>query len=99
MKIVFLVCNEVYESRLMDILNKVGIDYYTCWERVKGKGHDTEPHLGTRSFPGMNAVMMIAIQEEIILDQLIHGIEKTNEEIIRPDNRIRIFQVPLERII
>ena len=99
MKIVFLVCNEVYESRLMDILNKVGIDYYTCWERVKGKGHDTEPHLGTRSFPGMNAVMMIAIQEEIILDQLIHGIEKTNEEIIRPDDRIRIFQVPLERII
>ena len=99
MKIVFLVCNEVFEPRLMKILNEVGIDYYTCWERVKGKGHSTEPHLGTRSFPGMNAVLMIAFQEETMLDKLIHAIEEANKEIIRPDDRIRLFQVPLERIV
>jgi len=99
MKIVFLVCSEVYESRLMDILKQVGIDYFTCWERVKGKGHDTEPHLGTRSFPSMNAVLMIAIPEEAILEKLIQKIETANSEIIRADDHIRIFQVPLERII
>ncbi len=99
MKIVFLVCNEVFESRLLAILNQVGIDYYTCWERVKGKGHQTEPHLGTRSFPGMNAVLMIAIQEKTILDQLIRFVGEANEEIIKPDDRIRMFQLPLERII
>ena len=39
MKIVFLVCNEVFTSRVMEMLNGSGIDYYTRWEEVKGKGH------------------------------------------------------------
>jgi nitrogen regulatory protein PII len=99
MKIVFLVCSEVYESRLLDMLKKVGIDYYTCWEHVKGKGHDTEAHLGTRSFPSMNAVLMIAIPEEAILEKLVQQVEEANSGIIRPDDRMRIFQMPLERII
>ncbi len=99
MKIVFLICNEVYEDRLMKILDKVGIDYFTCWEHVKGKGPGTEPHLGTRSFPGMNAVLMIAIKEEPLLAELIREVEATNTGIVRADDHIRIFQVPLERIV
>jgi hypothetical protein len=99
MKIVFLVCNEVFEPRVLEILNNVGIDYFSCWERVKGKGHGTDPHLGTRSFPGMNAVLMIAFQEEAILEKLITEIEQANSLILRPDDQIRLFQMPLERVV
>jgi hypothetical protein len=99
MKIVFLICNEVFENRIYEILEKVGIDYFTCWERVKGKGHGTEPHLGTRAFPGMNAVHMIAIKDEALLTGLVEEIHKTNATIIRTDDHIRMFQMPLERII
>ncbi len=99
MKIVYVICTDVYEPRIMDILTHTGIDYYPCWERVKGKGHTTEPHLGTRSFPGMNAVLMIAIQDESVLEKLIKGINEANKDIPRPDDRIRLFQVPLERIV
>ena len=99
MKIVFVVYTEVYTPRVLALLGTLGIDYYTRWDEVKGKGHGTDAHLGTRSFPGVNAVMMIAFQEEGTLEELIQGIAGLNENIARPDDRVRLFQMPLERII
>lgn len=99
MKIVFVVYTEVYTPRVMELLESLGIDYYTRWEQVTGKGHGTEAHLGTRSFPGVNAVMMIAFQEEASLEKLIQAITALNEHIVRPDDRVRLFQIPLERIV
>jgi hypothetical protein len=99
MKIAFVVNNEVYTPRVMDILTSLGIDYYTRWEEVKGKGHGTEPHLGTRSFPGTNSVLMIAFQEENALEKMILAIKDANAQISRPDDKVRLFQVPLERIV
>ena len=99
MKIAFIVCTEVFLPRVMNILELNNIDYYTRWEQVKGKGHDTEPHLGTRSFPGTNAVLMIAFHDEQSLEKLIEAINAANLQITRPDDRIRLFQMPLERVV
>ena len=99
MKMAFMVCNEVYTARVMEILEKLGIDYYTRWEQVKGKGHGTEAHLGTRSYPGVNTMLMIAFTDQPALDALIGKVTEANASIARPDDRIRLFQVPLERIV
>ena len=99
MKIVFIICNDAYTDRVMELLSSCGIDYYTRWEQVTGKGHGTEPHLGTRSFPGMNSVLMIAIEDESPLAGLKHCIQGANEKIARAGDRIRMFQVPLESVI
>jgi nitrogen regulatory protein PII len=99
MKIAFIICNEVYTPRTMEILSNSGVDYYTRWEQVKGKGHGTEAHLGTRSFPALNDVLMIAFEEQERLEKVIEQIRATNSEISRPDDRIRLFQVPLERMV
>jgi len=99
MKMAFVVCNEVYTSRVMEMLEKLGIDYYSRWEQVKGKGHGTEAHLGTRSYPGVNTMLMIAFTDQPALDGLIARITETNDTIARPDDRVRLFQVPLERMV
>ncbi len=99
MKIAFIVFNDIYIPRVMELLSNAGIDYYTLWEQVKGKGHDTDAHLGTRSFPGMNAVVMIAFEDESELEKLIPEIVEANKGITRPDNRVRLFQLPLERVV
>ena len=99
MKMAFMVCNEVYTARVMEILEKLGIDYYTRWEQVKGKGHGTEAHLGTRSYPGVNTMLMIAFTDQPALEGLIGKVTEANASIARPDDRIRLFQVPLERIV
>jgi hypothetical protein len=99
MKIVFVAYTEVYTPRVMALLEKIGIDYYTRWEDVKGKGHGTDAHLGTRSFPGVNSMLMIAFQEEGPLEKLILELNGMNASIVRADDKVRLFQLPLERIV
>jgi hypothetical protein len=99
MKMVLLVCNSYFNDRVMKVLKESGIDYYTSWDKARGKGHGTEPHLGTGGFASTNSVTMIAFEEEAPLEALIRGIAVENETIKRPADRIRLFQMPLERIV
>jgi hypothetical protein len=99
MKIAFIVHIEYYTNKVLDILSSVDIDYYTRWENAKGKGHGTDPHLGAGGFPSTNAVVMIAFEDEKPLERLIAAIIAANAEIKRPADRIRLFQMPLDRIV
>jgi hypothetical protein len=99
MKLAFIVHNEFQSARVMEILRAAGIDYYTRWENVKGKGRGTEPHLGAGSFPSMNSVLMIAFPENEPLDALVRELTAVNAEVRRPDDAIRLFQLPLERMV
>lgn len=99
MKMVLLVCNSYFNDRVMKVLKESGIDYYTSWDKARGKGHGTEPHLGAGGFGSTNSVTMIAFEEEAPLEALVRGIAVENEGIKRPADRIRLFQLPLERIV
>jgi hypothetical protein len=99
MKIVFIVYHDILEDRVTNLLNSLKIDYYTEWENVKGKGHTSDAHLGNRTFPGYNSVRMIAFQTEDLLNEFILGVEDLNKLVQREDDNIRLFQIPLERII
>ena len=99
MKLAFLVHNEYYTPRVMQLLKDAGIDYYTRWDHATGKGHGTEPHVGTGTYSGTNAVMMIGFREEAPLEDMIRRIMSANQEITRADDRIRLFQLPLERLV
>lgn len=99
MKLTFLVYHDILDDRVTKALNELNIDYYTEWENVKGKGHLSDAHLGNRPFPGYNNVRMIAFTEHNVLSQLIEKIDALNQLAERDDDKIRLFQVPLERII
>ena len=99
MKLTFLVYHDVLDDRLTKALDELRIDYYTRWEYVKGKGHQTDGHLGTRSYPGYNNVRMIAFVDETSLSRLIAKIENLNSLVEKEDDKIRLFQVPLDRIV
>ena len=99
MKFAFVVHNSYYSPRVTELLKEAGIDYYTRWDEVKGKGHGTEPHLGEGGFQSTNSVLMIAFEEEAPLEALIRNILAANTLIKRADDKIRLFQLPLERIV
>jgi hypothetical protein len=99
MKMVFVVHNEHYTEHVMGLLASCNIDYYTRWEHAIGKGHETEPHLGRGTFASLNSVLMIAFEEEAPLHALIDAIRTANTEIKRRADHIRLFQVPLERMV
>ncbi|MEI7811244.1 MAG: PG0541 family transporter-associated protein [Ignavibacteria bacterium] len=99
MKITFVIYHDVLEDRITDMMNAAGVDFYTEWENTKGKGHETIPHLGTRVYPGFNSVRMIAFEDESILEKIIVLIKELNGTINMKDDHIRLFQMPLERIV
>jgi hypothetical protein len=99
MKFAFIVYRDVLDQRISNILAGVGVDYYTEWEEVKGKGHLTDAHLGTRPFPGYNCVRMIAFEDEGKLKKLIEILEQFNTGVERKDDQMRLFQLPLEKIV
>ena len=99
MKIAFIVHIEYHTERVLEIFKSVDIDYYTRWDQAKGKGHGTDPHLGTGGFPSTNSVVMIAFEDEKPLERLIDAITAANKDIKRAADHIRLFQVPLERIV
>jgi hypothetical protein len=94
-----IVCNSFFMDRVMKVLEENGIDYFTSWDNARGKGHGTEPHLGTRGYGSTNSVTMIAFEDEAPLEALIGGVEGVNREIRRAADHIRLFQLPLERIV
>jgi hypothetical protein len=95
-KLTFIVVNEYLVGQVMEFLTMSKIDYYTRWDHVKGKGRGTEPHLGSGSFASTNSVLMIAFDEEAPLKVLLEKIGRFNAAVARPDDRVRLFQVPLE---
>ena len=99
MKMAFVVCNEFCVVEVMHLLRGANIDYYTRWDNAKGKGRGTEPHLGSGSHGSTNTVLMIAFEEEEPLERLIELIDSLNGQIQRPDDRVRLFQLPLDRIV
>ncbi len=99
MKLTFIVYHDILDDRVAKALKELEIDYYTQWEDVKGKGHNSDAHLGNRPFPGYNFVRMIAFTEAEPLEKLIDKINELNKIVERDDDKIRLFQVPLERIV
>ena len=99
MKMTLIVCNSYFTDRLMKILKDNGIDYFTTWDGAKGKGHGTEPHLGAGAYGSTNTVTMIAFEDDAPLEALIRGIQEENQAIKRASDHIRLFQLPLDRIV
>ena len=99
MKLALVVCNSYFMDRVMTILKDNGIDYFTSWDKATGKGHGTEPHLGAGAYGSTNSVTMIAFQDDAPLEALIRGIQGENQSIKRAADHIRLFQLPLDRIV
>jgi hypothetical protein len=99
MKMALVVCNSFFTDRVMKILKDNGIDYFTSWDNARGKGHGTEPHIGSGAYASTNSVTMIAFEDDAPLQALIRGINEANQEIRRAGDHIRLFLLPLERIV
>jgi hypothetical protein len=99
MRIAFIVYHDVLEDRLIEILDELKIDSFTKWENVTGKFHGAEPHLGTRTFPGYESVRLVPFTEEDTLKKLIEKLESFNQKAVKPADCIRMFLLPLEKVV
>jgi hypothetical protein len=84
---------------MINFLDELKIDSYVKWENVLGKSHDAAAHLGTRTFPGHDSVRLVPFQNEEKLTQLITIIQDFNKQAVKKDDEIRLYLMPLERVV
>lgn len=64
MKMVMISYNSAIESEVTEVLEKSGIENYTKWIRVQGRGNASGPHFGSEVWPGENSVIFSATEDE-----------------------------------
>lgn len=47
-----------------ELLKSIGIDAYTRFTDVVGRGHRSEPHLNTEVWPGVNSATLAVVDDD-----------------------------------
>ena len=99
MKIAVMIYHDVFDDRIVELLDELKIDSYTKWEGVTGKFEGSEPLLGTRSFPGYECVRLLPFRDEEKLNGLITRLEEFNKNAHKSADQIRLYSLPMEKIV
>ena len=84
MKSVMIVFNQANTERVEYMLDKLGINGFTFFEQVQGRGtNGGQPHRGTHTWPEMNSAVMTVVEDNQVEDLLkvIHKLDLRNEEV------------------
>lgn len=75
MKAVFIVHNAAIDVEIQEMLDSLGIDGYTRFTDVLGRGRRSEPHLNTEVWPGVNHGLLVVVQDDkagAVMDHVRH---------------------------
>lgn len=84
MKAIMVIYNQAHSEKVEYLFDKLGINGYSLWENVQGRGTSTGvPHLGTHAWPEINKCIMTVVEDNIVdtvLDK-VKRIDAINEEV------------------
>ena len=84
MKAIMIIYNQANTEKVEYMLDKLGINGYSLWENVQGRGTKTGvPHLGTHAWPEINKSVLTVVEDEIV-DKVLETVKKIdaiNEEV------------------
>ena len=95
MKLVLIAYNEAIDDEVMEQLDAVGIEGYTKWTEVLGKGQASGPHLLSHVWPkGNNA--LVVVTEDASAEKLLEAIRNLKQTATREG--IKAFLLPVEEV-
>jgi nitrogen regulatory protein PII len=84
MKAVMIIYNQANTEKIEYMLDKLGINGYSLWENVQGRGTNTGvPHLGTHAWPEINKNVLTVVDDDKV-DKILETVSKIdaiNEEV------------------
>jgi len=84
MKAIFIVYNQALSEKVEYMLDRLEIRGFTKWNDIHGRGTiDGNPHMGTHTWPELNAATLTIIEDEkveIVLEK-IQKLNSINEEV------------------
>jgi len=93
MKAVIIAYNEALSEEVMEVLEKNGVQGYTLWPKVLGKGTASGPHLMTNVWPVANNVLL-CIVEDAVAALLLEGVRGLRSEF--SFEGVKAFQFSIE---
>lgn len=93
-KLVFLVYNISIEEDIQRLLEQQGVQCFTQWPRVYGKGATTGPRMDSSVWPGANSALM-AVVEATRVQPLMAAIEQLREGTAKREG-CKAFVLPVE---
>jgi hypothetical protein len=96
MKMFMIVYSQAADYDVIAQFKKAGIKRYTKMEQAHGEGDDTEPKLGTHTWPGKNNVLFVAVPSEEI--ETVRGVVKYLKE-SHPRAGVKAFMLPMEESV
>ncbi len=97
MKMVLVIYSQAADYDVIATFKKAGIRGYTKVEKVCGEGIETEPKLHTHTWPGENNVLLIALDDDSVLDEVKDMIRMLKSK--HPRAGLKAFILPMEEII
>ncbi len=96
MKMMMIVYCEASDEIILAALKEAGVRAYSKMKDVSGEGTETEPKLGTHTWPGRNDVILTAVENGKV-DALKKMILRLKAE--HPRCGVRGFVFPMEESI
>ncbi|HUX95138.1 MAG TPA: P-II family nitrogen regulator [Bacteroidales bacterium] len=84
MKAIMIIYNQAHSEKIEYMLDKLGINGYSLWENVQGRGTKTGvPHLGTHTWPEINKSVLAILDDDLVEKVLdtVKKIDAINEEV------------------
>lgn len=95
MKLVMIAYNEALDQAVEDLLDHHGIQGYTKWTKVHGKGRSSGPHLGTHVWPKANNVVAAVVDDEAA-HQALEGVRELRGRLAQEG--VKAFVVPCDEV-
>ena len=92
MKIVFITYSEAVDAEVMEILQALGVQGYTKWAKVLGKGQSSGPHMLSHVWPQGNDVVMSCVHDDIA-EKILGSIRELRKTI--GHEGVKAFSLPL----
>jgi len=96
MKLLLIIYDVDFDEDVMETLNHCRVTGYTQWDRVLGKGKNSDPKLDTPVWPGFNRAVAVAVEEEIE-DTVMKAVQKLSDRL--GGSGFKVFELPVIRVV
>ncbi len=97
MKFLMIACDSGLQQDVLDVLAAVKVPGYTMFTDVRGSG-ETGRREGSPIWPGLNALLLIALPEETI-PLLLEHLAKLRIGYLGQPRALKVFSFPVEELI
>ncbi len=80
MKAVLIVHNVAIDEEVNEVLESVGINCYTKFPKIIGRGEISEPHLNIDVWPGINCGTFVVI-EQVKAKKVMENVRRIREKL------------------